>query len=133
MHQQTLGLCLLAAAELACQHAVVDHDSQRCADVSAQIEQALSEYTGAGVLLPGAEPCELTLEDFDPRIEPATAAYLLDAFASACELQSQVCWGVPPEFGPPIPAPPPAPPASSLPASAPPSSSPPAVSAAVVR
>jgi hypothetical protein len=105
-------LCWLAAGlAFACQE--VDHDQERCADVSAQIEQALVEYTQNRVLLPGAEPCELTPESFDPRTSRESKEYLLEAFATACQTQAETCWGAPvvdrppPQFGPPQPAPPP--------------------------
>ncbi|MEY4546637.1 MAG: hypothetical protein RL685_2832 [Pseudomonadota bacterium] len=107
--------CWLAAGlALACQQ--IDDDQERCADVSAQIEQALTDYTANGVLLPGAEPCELTLESFDPRVREESVEYVLGAFASACEQREGACWDVP-RYERPQPAPPPsAPPPFASPA-----------------
>jgi hypothetical protein len=100
---------LAAGLTFACQ--AVDHDQERCTDVTAQIEQALTDYTDSGVLLPGAEPCELTEDSFDPRTQRESQEYLLDAFASACQTRAEVCEGVPagdrPQRRPPPATPPP--------------------------
>ncbi|MEY2935340.1 MAG: hypothetical protein RL033_6089 [Pseudomonadota bacterium] len=104
------SLCWLAAGlAFACQQ--VDDDQERCADVRAQIEEALTNYTTMGVLLPGVEPCELTPDSFDPRVRYESVDYVLGAFANACEQRAEACLGVPsyerPEPGPPPSSPPP--------------------------
>lgn len=91
-------------------------DSQRCADVTAQIEQARADYTDTQVLLPGAEPCELSFDSFDPRTSRDSVEYLLGAFSNACQTQAEACSGVPtrdrpdPDLPPEPVGPPPAPP-----------------------
>jgi hypothetical protein len=83
----------------ACQPEAVD--TERCADVTAQIELALEDYTDAGLLLPGARPCELGPEDFDPRTTAESREYLLGAFANACVQQADACWAIPSAAPPP--------------------------------
>jgi hypothetical protein len=99
------SLCWVAAGlVLGCRDDVVD--AERCADATAQIEQALTDYTNGGILLPGAEPCGLTLDSFHPRTTDESVEYLLGAFGDACEVQAEACGGVPMPQRPPSTTPP---------------------------
>jgi hypothetical protein len=92
MHLRNLASVPIALV-LGCQDAAVD--TERCDDVTAQIELALEEYTQSQLLVPGAVPCELTPDAFDQRVEAASREYLLGAFANACEVQAEACGGSP--------------------------------------
>jgi hypothetical protein len=84
-------LLLAAALSVACFNATSEADSYRCDDVSTQIEEAHQRNLDAGILLPGADPCLLTPDDFDPRAAEDVRDLLLEDFANACQIQQDVC------------------------------------------
>jgi hypothetical protein len=88
-------MCLwVGALILGCQGAFGDdRASQQCASVTAQIEQAVQDYTESGNLLPGQEPCQLTADSFDSRVSRANVDRLLEQFDNACEIQADACSG----------------------------------------
>jgi len=94
------------AFSLACAGAVDEARQRRCDDVSAQIDQALSNYTDSGNLLPGAVACELTPDSFDPRVSPENVERVLGQFTAACDVQTQTCSGAPARVRPPGDVPP---------------------------
>jgi hypothetical protein len=88
------NICWVAVGlALGCQDGVAG--SERCTEVTAQIDQAVLDYTNGGLLLPGADPCGLTLDSFHPLTTDESVEYLLGAFGDACEAQAEACWGVP--------------------------------------
>ena len=70
-----------------------DRASQQCAEVTAQIEQALQDYTESGNLLPGQDPCQLTPDSLDPRVSRQNVDRVLEQFANACDIQADACSG----------------------------------------
>ena len=76
-------------------HGASDDDAARrqCENVTAQIEQAVLDYTQSGNLLPGQEPCRLTADSLDPRVSPENVDRVLEQFANACDIQADACSG----------------------------------------
>ena len=85
------GVCVLV---LGC-HGVLDDDAARrqCEDVTAQIEEAFLDYTQSGNMLPGQEPCQLTVDSFVERVSPENVDTVLGQFANACDIQADACSG----------------------------------------
>jgi len=108
-----LLLCFLSMLSLGCRGTGSDDSQARCENITAQIDQALQDYTDSGNLLPTAVPCELTPQSFDPRVRPENVEHVLGQFQVACEQQAACCSGAclpsePADNAPPQPVPPPA-------------------------
>jgi hypothetical protein len=94
------------ALSLACAGGFDEASQRRCDDVTAQIDQALHDYTESGILLPGAVACELTPTSFDPRVSSGNVVRVLGQFTAACDTEAEECSGAAPQVGPPQSIPP---------------------------
>ena len=113
MRIASLWAVVVCSLSLACHGASADDSQARCENITAQIDQALQDYTDSGNLLPTAVPCELTAQSFDPRVAPENVERVLGQFRAACEQQAACCSGVclpsePADDAPPKQVPPPA-------------------------
>jgi hypothetical protein len=90
----SLWAVLVCSLSLACRGASADESQARCENITAQIDQALQDYTESGNLLPTAVPCELTAQSFDPRVARQNVERVLGQFQAACEQQAACCSGV---------------------------------------